>query len=312
MTSGWQGKIRQFLARPEQEEWIGVLRIGLALQVVLYCFSLREEWQYLFGTGGESLLHRQLSETLASSQSPLIPRLGWLLRLTTGVGMSETTGLWAIWGSLLLCGICLGVGLFCRGAAIGAWFLHLSTAKSGGFLSYGVDNLMTTGLFYLMWVPLPDRYSFDYRFWRSRSADPDLSRTFRVLLQLHLCVVYFFGGLTKALGSGWWDGTNIWQALTREPFNVIPAHQIAAAASLLPIVGISVWALELSYPFLIWWRRTRPIYLISICLMHAGIGLTMGMYLFALVMIVLNVAAFGPRLARSPSEFVRSSGKPAT
>jgi hypothetical protein len=28
--------------------------------------------------------------------------------------------------------------------------------------------------------------------------------------------------------------------------------------------------------------------------MHVGIGVTMGMYLFALVMIVLNVAAFGP------------------
>jgi hypothetical protein len=27
--------------------------------------------------------------------------------------------------------------------------------------------------------------------------------------------------------------------------------------------------------------------------MHAAIGLTMGMYLFALVMIVLNLAAFG-------------------
>jgi hypothetical protein len=28
--------------------------------------------------------------------------------------------------------------------------------------------------------------------------------------------------------------------------------------------------------------------------MHVGIGVTMGMYLFALVLIVLNVAAFGP------------------
>jgi len=39
--------------------------------------------------------------------------------------------------------------------------------------------------------------------------------------------------------------------------------------------------------------------------MHVAIGLTMGMYLFALVMIVLNVAAFGPefsfRLERTPA-----------
>jgi hypothetical protein len=33
--------------------------------------------------------------------------------------------------------------------------------------------------------------------------------------------------------------------------------------------------------------------------MHAGIGLTMGMYLFAFIMIVLNVAAFGAGLIRA-------------
>jgi hypothetical protein len=33
--------------------------------------------------------------------------------------------------------------------------------------------------------------------------------------------------------------------------------------------------------------------------MHVAMGLTMGMYLFALIMIVLNLAAFGPSLAFS-------------
>jgi hypothetical protein len=39
--------------------------------------------------------------------------------------------------------------------------------------------------------------------------------------------------------------------------------------------------------------------------MHVAIGLTMGMYLFAFVMIVFNVAAFGPEfsfwLERTPA-----------
>jgi hypothetical protein len=53
--------------------------------------------------------------------------------------------------------------------------------------------------------------------------------------------------------------------------------------------------LEIGYPFFIWNSKTRKIWLIGICAMHVGIGLTMGMYLFAFVMIVLNVAAFGSR-----------------
>ena len=59
-------------------------------------------------------------------------------------------------------------------------------------------------------------------------------------------------------------------------------------------MGLSVWLIEIGYPFLIWSKRTRNIWLICIIVMHVAIGLTMGMYLFAFVMIVLNVAAFGP------------------
>jgi hypothetical protein len=36
--------------------------------------------------------------------------------------------------------------------------------------------------------------------------------------------------------------------------------------------------------------------------MHLAIGLTMGMYLFAFIMIVLNIAAFGAEPGLVPSE----------
>ena len=122
---------------------------------------------------------------------------------------------------------------------------------------------------------------------------------FRRALQLHLGLIYFFGGATKALGSGWWDGVNLWTALTRPPFDVLPPAMIARWQPLLPAFGISIWLLELSYPILIWPSRTRLLWLTLICAMHLGIGFTMGMPLFAAVMLVLNVAAFGPALATS-------------
>src|SRR5206468_3672064 len=65
-----------------------------------------------------------------------------------------------------------------------------------------------------------------------------------------------------------------------------------------PIAGILICLLEIGYPALIWNKRTRKIWLIGICAMHVGIAFTMGMYLFALIMIVLNVAAFGLGLIR--------------
>jgi len=71
---------------------------------------------------------------------------------------------------------------------------------------------------------------------------------------------------------------------------------------LFPVAGVFICLLEIGYPFFIWSDKTRKIWLFGICAMHAGIGFMMGMYLFALIMIILNIAAFGPGLVRSQRE----------
>ena len=163
-------------------------------------------------------------------------------------------------------------------------------------MSYGVDNFMTIGLFYLMLSPLPDRYSLDWRLRKARPKDPQLLGFWRRVVQLHLCLIYFFSGLTKCLGSGWWDGSNIWRSLIRPPFNLIDPEILVRWNYLFPVAGIFICLFEIGYPFFIWNDKTRKIWLICICGMHFAIGVTMGMYLFALIMIILNIAAFGPGL----------------
>src|SRR2546430_14541169 len=100
-------------------------------------------------------------------------------------------------------GCCLLLGLFCRPAAIIAWFLHLCAAQSGGLLAYGADNFMTMGLFYLMLSPLPDRYSLDHRLVKTKPNDPQLFGFWRRGLHGHLYLRYFFGGPAKSPGSCW-------------------------------------------------------------------------------------------------------------
>jgi hypothetical protein len=294
--SAWRERLIDFFFPAESDTWLAVLRIGLGLQVVLYALSLRDDWNYLLAGTGHGLISRNLGEAILSLESHLVPRLGWLVTLGTRVGLREETVLSVAWICLLGSGCGLLMGLASRFSAILAWFLHLCAAKSGGFVSYGVDNFMTIGLFYLMLSPLPDRYSLDSRLRKARPNDPQLFGFWRRVLQLHLCLIYFFSGLTKCLGSGWWDGSNIWRALIRPPFNIIDPEILVRWNYLFPVAGIFICLLEIGYPFLIWNDKTRKIWLICICAMHAGIGLAMGMYLFALVMIILNVAAFGPDL----------------
>jgi len=83
----------------------------------------------------------------------------------------------------------------------------------------------------------------------------------------------------------------------RPPFDVLPPEVLVHGEFFFPLAGALICLLEASYPFLVWSRRTRLPALLAICLMHVMIGLAMGMYLFALVMIVLNLAAFGPEFS---------------
>jgi hypothetical protein len=288
-SQSWMG----FLFAPETDKWLAALRIGLGLQVAVYALFLKNDWHYLFASTGKGLVSRALGEAITSFDSPLIPKLGWLVTLGGYAHISEDVVLSIAWAFLVCMGLLLLLGLFSRPAAIIAWFLHLCAAESGGLFAYGADNFMTTGLFYLMLSPLPDRYSLDYRLLKLKLGNARLLGFWRRVLQVHLCFVYFIGGLAKCLGSGWWNGFNLWRSLTRPPFNLISPDILIRIKYALPILGISICLIELGYPFFIWTKKTRFFWLVCILAMHTAIGLAMGLYLFALVMIVLNLAAFG-------------------
>lgn len=294
----WWEDFMGFLFAPETDEWLAALRIGLGMQVTVYALFLRSDWHYLFASTGKGLVSRQLGEAITSFDSPLIPKLGWLVALGGYAHIGEDAVLSIAWACLLCMGLLLLLGLFCRPAAIVAWFLHLCAAESGGLFAYGADNFMTMGLFYLMLSPLPDRYSLDHWLLKIELKDPQLLGFWRRVLQVHMCFVYFIGGLAKCLGSGWWDGSNLWRSLTRPPFNLISPDILVRFKYALPILGISICLIELGYPFFIWIRKTRLFWLVCILAMHTVIGLAMEMYLFALVMIVLNLAAFAIGMSR--------------
>ena len=301
-------RLQAFLFPPETDKWLTVFRIGLGLQVVVYALFLKSDWHYLFASTGKGLVSRQLGEAITAFDSPLIPKLGWLVTLGGYAHIGEEAVLSVAWACLLCMGLLLLLGLFCRPAAIIAWFLHLCAAESGGLFAYGADNFMTMGLFYLMLSPLPDHYSFDQWLVKTKPKDPQLLGFWRRVLQVHLCFVYFFGGLAKCLGSGWWDGSNLWRSLTRPPFNTISPDVLVRFKYALPILGISICLIEVGYPIFIWMKKTRFFWLFCVLAMHVAIGLTMGLYLFALVMIVLNLAAFGGDWRKTHGVQRRSAG----
>jgi hypothetical protein len=146
--------LQRFLFVTDSGRWLDILRLGLGLQVILFAWSLRPDWQSLFGQERGGQVSRLLIEAVLSGNSSLTPRLGWLINAVQFTGLSDTAILWIIWSALFCSGGLLLVGLWPRFVSIASWLLYLATVKSGVLFAYGVDNFTITGLFYLMIAPV--------------------------------------------------------------------------------------------------------------------------------------------------------------
>src|SRR5438105_6758423 len=270
--SGLNRWLAAFLFRPDSSIWLAVLRIGFGLQVLFYGISLRPDWLTLFARENQGLIRRDLTEAMLSVDSLLIPRVGWIVDAGAVVGLSESSALWLVWGVLMLAALLLVAGLFSRSASVVTWILYVATAKTAEVWSYGLDNFTIIGLFYLAIAPLPDAWSLDARWRGKRLRSARLYGFHRRILQLQMCLIYFFGGIAKCAGRGWWNGESLWRALTRAPFDVVPPEVLIRAGLLLQVIGILVCVMEATYPFFIWPRKTRPVWFAAVLGMHVGIG----------------------------------------
>ena len=108
------------------------------------------------------------------------------------------------------------------------------------------------------------------------------------LLQVHLCVIYLFGGLAKARGETWWDGTAMWYSVANLEYQSIDMTWIAGWPRVFSALSHFTMFFEIFYVTLVWPRATRPWVLAGAVAIHAGIALFLGMITFGVMMIIAN------------------------
>jgi hypothetical protein len=209
-------------------------------------------------------------------------------------------------------GLSLCIGFATRAMAPLAWFLTLMMVhRMTGFL-FGLDQIVMMLSMYLMVGRSGDVLSVDRwigaRFadrlsgnvlakWFGWSAEPVACWTNNVairLIQLHLCVIYFFGGLGKLRGDTWWDGTAIWYSVASYEYQSLDMTAIGYFPMLASIMTHVTLFWEVTYCGLVWPRWTRPAVLVIAVFVHAGIAMFLGMVTFGFMMIVANLAFVPP------------------
>ena len=117
------------------------------------------------------------------------------------------------------------------------------------------------------------------------------------LIQLHLVLIYGSAGLSKLMGTEWWNGTAMEMIILTPEFRRFNLTWLAAYPALLNLATHGGVLLEIAFPVLIWIRKLRPLLLVSVALMHLAIDLCMGLTEFGLAMVAATmVFASGPWL----------------
>jgi hypothetical protein len=204
---------------------------------------------------------------------------------------SSPTAIRVLAGITLAAALLLTVGLATPLAALVSLAGFVSMANRAPLNVFGFDDTLGLLLVGLAVGPAGARLSLDGLWGMAGPAGPSVRATIALrLIQIHLCVVYFFSGAGKMLGASWWEGTALWGAVANVQYRTLDLTGLARHPLVTNALTLATLFWEASYPALVWPRLTRRLAIAAAVAVHLGIGLAMGMMEFGLAMITANLA----------------------
>ena len=168
-------------------------------------------------------------------------------------------------------------------------FLHTVFLNSAYLLSYGADFMIAFLLYINLFFCIEDQIKVEpYK---------GIIFSFAVrLMQIQLCIIYFFGGFGKALGFDWLDGNAIWLCINHYlDQKVISTFFVHIPKFIYQLASLHVTILELLFPIFVFLSKNiRKWTIINIIIMHIVIALVIKIYTFSIAMLLFNIIAFYP------------------
>ncbi|MBY0228748.1 MAG: hypothetical protein K2W96_05655 [Gemmataceae bacterium] len=218
--------------------------------------------------------------------------------------LKTLAGMYVFHAASLLVAVLFLLGVGTRVTSVLAWIVALCYIHRVQAALFGMDTILVIVLLYLAIGPSGACLSVDNRMgWARDEASAGANLALR-LMQVHFCFIYLASGTSKLQGAAWWNGTALWQTLSNYEFT--PRIELyteflrwlthdRALWEAFHWIGGSLFTLglEIGLPFLVWRKDWRWLCVIGACLLHSGIGLTMGLTSFSVLMMLL-VGSFIP------------------
>lgn len=196
---------------------------------------------------------------------------------------------WTCFGIAVL----FSLGVLTRITSVLAFVITVSYSNRVPVANFGLDQILAILCLYLAVGPSGTSLSVDSwlkKRWNQRKGlayvteKRPTARTALRLIQVHLCVVYFWAGFAKLKGDSWWTGEAMWQVIANGEYQTMDLTWMAWVPWLPYLLAHVIVAWEVSFCFLVWNTRLRPFVLAIGTGMHLGIGAFLGMWTFGLIM----------------------------
>jgi hypothetical protein len=210
------------------------------------------------------------------------------------------SGMWAAHAASMVILALFTIGLWTRLTGALAVFVAISYANRVPSALFGLDQINVMLTLYLTIGPSGSALSIDrllaLRRKGKNALPPQKSAAANLaqrLIQVHMSVIYLFAGISKLQGPSWWTGEAMWRAFANLEYQSLDMTWLAWHPWLVNAMTHVTILWELTFCFLIWRPRWRPLMLAGAVLLHLGIGACLAMWTFGLIMLV-GCAAFLP------------------
>ena len=288
--AGWN----RFWFQPSHLETVCLLRVLAGLMLLYTHFVWTFDLSGFFGSRGR--VSGEFANAFHQSNS-FGTNFGWSFLF----GLDGST-LWVVHVICLVILLAFTLGFLTRITSVLAFLITVSYANRAVGALFGLDQINGMLAMYLMLAPCGQRYSLDAFLSRGKKVGPEVSVMANLstrLIQVHLCMIYFFAAIGKLLGATWWEGSALWLAFANYEYQTIDMTWLASFPLVINALSQFTVIWELTYSVLVWNRLTRPIIIALAVPLHLGIAFCMGMITFGLVMLIANMAFFPPTLTRN-------------
>ncbi len=293
----------RFWFTPRSAYWLSVLRVPAGLMLLYTHLVWTIGFDDFLGT------ERQLSEMFGQQMNPS----SWYWSHFDWIQSNYL--LWALhWvGIVVIACFVFGLGMPWTGWLAAAFAISYAHRATGAL--FGLDQMNVALVTYLTLGGAGRHLSVDH--WlrnrrkrdeadiglaeqtqlaagQGRAVEPVVYSVWTTiatrLIQLQLCIIYWFAGTGKLQGASWWNGEAMWGAFASYQYQSIDMTWLHAYPHVLALLTHFTIIWELGYVFLVWPRWSRPLVIGAAIMVHTGIAVFLGMMTFGLIMVVANLA----------------------